>query len=82
MFPGTGNQHKTVLPGDKYAVGKFEGNDRDIAESWAWLIRDCLPDSGMQLESRPFFEHYPVSSNYDEATGRFECEICIPVMPL
>lgn len=81
-FVGTGNHHKTVLPGGKYAVGKFEGNDRDVTESWAWLIRDWLPDSGMQLDSRPFFEHYPVGSSYDEATGRFECEICIPVMPL
>lgn len=81
-FAGTGNHHKTVLPGGKYAVGKFDGNDRDVTEAWAWLIRDWLPDSGMQLDSRPFFEHYPVGSKYDEATGRFECEICIPVAPL
>lgn len=81
-FVGTGKHHKTVLPGGRYAVGKFEGNDRDVAEAWAWLIRDWLPDSGMQLDSRPFFEHYPVGSGYDEATGRFECEICIPVVPL
>ncbi|HEV2476697.1 MAG TPA: GyrI-like domain-containing protein [Candidatus Dormibacteraeota bacterium] len=81
-FVGSGKHQKTVLPGGRYAVGKFEGNDRDVGEAWAWLIRDWLPDSGMQLDSRPFFEHYPVGSTYDEASGRFECEICIPVMPL
>lgn len=81
-FVGTGNHHKTVLPGGKYAVGRFDGNDRDVTEAWAWLIRDWLPDSGMQLDSRPIFEHYPVGSKYDVATGRFECEICIPVAPL
>jgi len=36
----------------------------------------------MQLDSRPFFEHYPVGATYDGETGRFECEICIPVSPL
>ena len=81
-FVGAGSHHKTVLPGGRYAVGKFDGNDREVGEAWAWLIRDWLPDSGMQLDSRPFFEHYPVGSQYDEATGRFECEICIPVVPL
>ena len=81
-FVGTGNHQKTVLPGGRYAVGKFDGDDREVGEAWAWLIRDWLPDSGMQLDSGPFFEHYPVGSKYDEAKGRFECEICIPVMPL
>jgi AraC family transcriptional regulator len=81
-FTGTGSYQKTVLPGGKYAVGKFKGNDRDVAEAWAWLIRDWLPDSGMQLDSRPFFEHYPIDAGYDGETGTFECEICIPVAPL
>ncbi|HEV2139800.1 MAG TPA: GyrI-like domain-containing protein [Candidatus Dormibacteraeota bacterium] len=81
-FHGTGPYQKTVLPGGKYAVGKFKGDDRAVGEAWAWLIRDWLPGSGMQLDSRPFFEHYPIGASYDESTGQFECEICIPVTPL
>jgi AraC family transcriptional regulator len=36
----------------------------------------------MQLDSRPFFEHYPIDATYDPKTGAFDCEICIPVSPL
>jgi AraC family transcriptional regulator len=71
-----------VIPGGKYAVGKFKGTENKVGEAWAWLLRDWLPESGMQLDSRPFFEHYPVSAGYDQKTGQFECEICIPVTPL
>jgi AraC family transcriptional regulator len=81
-FAGTGGYQKTVLPGGKYAVGSFGGDDRDIGEAWSWLIREWLPGSGMQLDSRPFFEHYPIGASYDQESGRFECEICIPVVPL
>ena len=81
-FVGTGRHQKRILAGGKYAVGAFKGNDREVAEAWGWLIRDWLPDSGMQLDSRPFFEHYPVDAVYDAETGTFECEICIPVTPL
>lgn len=81
-FAGAGEYQKTVLPGGKYAVGKFKGNDAEVGEAWNWLLRDWLPASGMQLDSRPFFEHYPVEATYDRKTGAFECEICIPVTPL
>jgi AraC family transcriptional regulator len=81
-FAGAGDYQMTVIPGGKYAVGKFNGTENEAGEAWAWLLRDWLPESGMQLDSRPFFEHYPVSAGYDQKTGRFECEICIPVTPL
>ena len=81
-FAGAGDYQMTVIPGGKYAVGKFKGTDKEVGEAWAWLLRDWLPESGMQLDSRPFFEHYPVSAGYDQTTGQFESEICIPVTPL
>ena len=81
-FAGAGNHQIAVLPGGKYAVGEFKGDDRQIGEQWTWLLRDWLPASGMQLDSRPFFEHYPTDAKYDVQTGEFECEICIPVAPL
>jgi len=46
------------------------------------MLRNWLPESGMQLDSRPFFEHYPVDATYDTETGVFECDICIPVTDL
>jgi len=81
-FAGAGDYQMTVIPGGKYAVGKFKGTENEVGEAWAWLLRDWLPESGMQLDSRPFFEHYPVSAGYDQTTGQFESEICIPVTPL
>ncbi len=81
-FVGAGHHQKTVLPGGRYAMAKFKGTDREVGEAWAWLIREWLPDSGMQLDSRPAFEYYPVTAQYDAKTGEFECDICIPVTPL
>jgi AraC family transcriptional regulator len=81
-FVGAGKHQKTVIPGGKYAVAKFNGTDAEVGDAWAWLLRDWLPASGMQLDSRPFFEHYPIDSTYDPKTGAFDCEICIPISPL
>ena len=81
-FVGAGDHHKSVIPGGKYAVGKFKGSDKQVGEAWAWLLRDWLPGSGMQLDSRPFFEYYPIEATYDRKTGEFESDICIPVAPL
>ncbi|HSS93130.1 MAG TPA: AraC family transcriptional regulator [Candidatus Dormibacteraeota bacterium] len=81
-FSGAGNHQMTVLPGGKYAVGKFKGSEGEVGEAWAWMLRDWLPGNSMQLDSRPFFEHYPVEATYDSKTGDFECEICVPVTPL
>jgi len=36
----------------------------------------------MQLDSRPFFEHYAIDASFDPKPGVFESEICIPVTPL
>ena len=81
-FVGAGRHQRTVIPGGKYAVGKFKGNDRQVVEAWEWLLRDWLPQSSMQLDARPCFEYYPVEAVYDSGTGEFECEISIPVVPL
>ena len=81
-FAGSGDYQMTVIPGGKYAVGKFKGNNEQVGEAWAWLLREWLPGSGMQLDSRPFFEYYPIDATFDQKTGEFEGEICIPVTPL
>ena len=81
-FAPTGNAHTTTIPGGRYAVTRFRGTAAEIGKAWAALLRDWLPASGMQLDARPFFEHYPIDAGYDPKTGVFECELCIPVVPL
>jgi len=36
---------------DRWRLGP---TDKQVGEGWAWLLRDWLPGSGMQLDSRPF----------------------------
>jgi AraC family transcriptional regulator len=81
-FKGAGEHQMTVIPGGKYAVGRFKGDERQVGDAWAWLLREWLPASGMQLDSRPFFESYPIDVTYDSKTGEFECDINIPVTHL
>ncbi len=74
-------QHK-VIPGGRYAALAFEGTSAEIPQAWDRLLRDWLPKSGLQLDSRPFFEYYPIDGQFDPKTGRFTCDICVPVSPL
>lgn len=78
----SGNPQRKVIPGGKYAALQFEGTGAEISAAWDRLLRDWLPKSGMQLDSRPFFEHYPPDGKYDEKTGAFSCDLCVPVAPL
>jgi AraC family transcriptional regulator len=81
-FMATGGAFKTGIPGGKYAVLKFKGTVEQVGQAWAALLRDWLPSSGLQLDARPCFEYYPKGAAHDSETGEFECEICIPVVPL
>lgn len=81
-FVATAPALTTVLPGGRYAVLPFYGSNAQIGAAWDILLRDWLPASGLQLDARPCFEHYPITSTWDPKTGAFGCELCIPVMPL
>ena len=81
-FAPTGGALKKVIPGGKYAALRFSGTVGEIGEAWAALLRDWLPSSKLQLDCRPCFEYYPKGAACDAKTGKFECEICIPVIPL
>ena len=78
----SGKPHHKVVPGGRYAVLAFAGTGADIPAAWQSMLRDWLPQSGLQLDSRPFFESYPVDSRYDPRSGVFTCDICIPVETL
>jgi AraC family transcriptional regulator len=81
-FVLSGGALKTTVPGGRYAVLSFKGTAKQIGEAWVALLRDWLPSSGLQLDSRPCFEYYPKGAAYNPETGEFACEICIPVAPL
>lgn len=74
-----GDAKEKALPGGKYAVLEFRGPIATIGEAWDYLLGDWLPKSGLELDSRPMFEHYPVDGAYDAKTGAFTCDICVPV---
>jgi AraC family transcriptional regulator len=71
-----------TIPGGRYAVAPYKGTADDIAGAWRQVIGTWLPSSGLQMDARPCFEHYPPGASFDPATGVFDCEICIPVAPL
>jgi AraC family transcriptional regulator len=78
----TGKPMRKTLPGGRYAALQFRGTTSDIQVAWDRLLRDWLPSSGLQLDARPFFEHYPPTAGFDAKTGQFECELCVPVASL
>jgi AraC family transcriptional regulator len=81
-FTGTGPYMRTVIAGGRYASGRFKGTGDQLGAAWESILRDWLPDSGMQLDARPFFEYYPTDASFDPQTGVLECDICIPVVAL
>ena len=81
-FVAAGASLMTTIPGGKYAATHFRGTAREIGETWSALLRDWLPSSGMQLDSRPCFEYYPTHGEYDASSGSFSCDIVIPVVSL
>jgi AraC family transcriptional regulator len=77
-----GDARRTTIPGGRYAALGFKGVVADFEPAWNGLLRDWLPSSGSQLDSRPMFEYYPADSKYDSSTGVLECQLCVPVIPL
>ena len=81
-FVATGKALKTTVAGGKYAVLAFKGTADRVGDAWAALLREWLPASGLQLDTRPCFEYYPKDAECNAKTGAFACEICVPVIPL
>jgi AraC family transcriptional regulator len=81
-YTPSGSALITTLPGGRYAVMPFKGTDKQVFLAWTQILRDWLPVSRLQLDSRPCFEYYPPGSTWDPSTGVFDCQICIPVAPL
>jgi AraC family transcriptional regulator len=76
------NAQLATLPGGLYACTKFKGMSSEIPPAWERILREWLPASGYQLDARPCFEYYPPDGEYDEKTGAFTCELCVPIAKL
>jgi AraC family transcriptional regulator len=78
----TGHAQRAVLSGGRYAVLESRGNPETIGSAWTSLLRDWLPSSGLQMDSRPCFEYYPPERAGEQNLQSFSCQICIPVARL
>lgn len=81
-FVPSQNAQITTISGGLYACTKFKGTSSEIMSTWERILREWLPASGYQLDARPYFEYYPSDGEYDEKTGAFTCELCIPIAKL
>lgn len=80
-FQAGGQALLTTLPGGRYAAAAFNAPPSQIADAWMTLCREWLPGSGLQCDERPLFERFR-PADQDPASGRFVCELCVPVRAL
>ena len=70
---------KATIPAGKHAVGRFRIDATGFEKAWSTV---CLwiTESGYQPHGNPYELYY--SSPEDDAQGKFELDICVPVKPL
>jgi AraC family transcriptional regulator len=73
-----GVQH---IRGGTYACVDFFGTGIDIHEAWGRLFTNWLPGSAFEVDDRPALETYGEDSSLEPETGRFRCQLCLPVCP-
>jgi AraC family transcriptional regulator len=61
------------------ACASFYGTASEIHRTWMHLFSTWLPASAYEADDRPAFERYGADSVLDPATGRFSCQLCLPV---
>jgi AraC family transcriptional regulator len=69
------------IAGGLYACTPFYGTGIEIHHSWTQLFLNWLPASVFEADDRPAIERYGTDSALDPETGRFSCELCLPVRP-
>jgi len=69
-------------PGGHCAVLDFVGTSAGIGTARAAMMGRWLPSRGLQLDSRPSFEHDGPASHFDLGTGVSDCELCFSVVSL
>ena len=70
---------KAVIPGGKYAVGRFQVDPKGFEKAWNTMCL-WLADNGWQYNGSPYELYH--NSLEEMVHERFDVEICIPVKPL
>jgi AraC family transcriptional regulator len=77
----SGEVGRMVIPGGRYAMGRFEIDASRYGEAWDFVFGRWLPDSGYQPDDRPAFE-ICLNDPGAHPEGKHIVDICVPVKPL
>ena len=80
IWPGAGMNTQSI-PAGRYAIFRCDVIQHDFDLPWTRLMRHWLPRSGYQPADGPRFERY-FSDGQLTPDGRWDIEICLPVVPL
>lgn len=69
------------ITGGLHACVDYFGTGIDIHLSWMRLFSVWLPASAYEVDDRPALESYGDDSSLEPETGRFSCQLCLPVRP-
>jgi AraC family transcriptional regulator len=69
------------IAGGLHACAEFYGTALEIHECWMRVFSIWLPSSAYELDDRPALERYGDESVMEHESGRFSCELCLPVRP-
>ncbi|HET6333968.1 MAG TPA: GyrI-like domain-containing protein [Polyangiales bacterium] len=69
------------IEGGLHACTEFYGTAIEIHERWMHLFSVWLPASAYEVDDRPSVERYGDDSVLEPETGRFSCQLCLPVRP-
>lgn len=76
-----GEVGKMVVPGGKFAVGRFEINGDEYPHAWYTMMAGWMPESGYQPDDRLCYELYH-NDPKEHPENKHILDICVPVKPL
>jgi AraC family transcriptional regulator len=76
-----GEVGKMVVPGGKFAVGRFEIGGDEYPHAWYTLMAGWMPESGYQPDDRLCYELYQ-NDPKEHPENKHILDICVPVKPL
>jgi AraC family transcriptional regulator len=69
------------IAGGLCACAEFFGAATEIHASWMHVFSVWLPTTAYEADDRPAFERYGAESVLEAESGRFSCQLCLPIRP-